>query len=207
MRDVENRLREAKELGQKIIVDDPARHTEYFPLRVVRKDLPEENRAQFTTRMLVGRGFWFGTMKHLLTSTLNVLQRHKWAILEAPSRLAWFTSDDPVICLNFRTEADYDFDGGWNRARSNILFPLSSRHLMFTQIGADYYPRRVPSLHHARLFRRMIAEHAHRKIYSSQMEVKIPQLKPRVVDPIAFLTERLLWKAWYEDQCRAEQVF
>ena len=84
-------------------------------------------------KVVVGRGLWFYTMKHTLTTTLKVLHNHKWTILEAPAGLGWFTSDDPVICLNFRSESDYDFDGGWNRARGNILFPLSSRYLMFTK--------------------------------------------------------------------------
>lgn len=206
LRDVENRLREAKEQGRKIIVDEPARHTEYLPFRVDRKDLLEEKKVQFTTRMIVGRGLWFYSMKHLLTRTLKVLQKHKWTIVEAPNRLAWFTSDDPVICLNFRSDTDYDFDGGWNCARGNILLPLSPRHLMFTEIGASSYPRRVPSRYHARLFRRVIAEHAHRRIYSSIIEEMIPKLKPRLVDAKGFQTERVLWQSWYEDQSRAEQA-
>jgi hypothetical protein len=157
-KDVEARLREAKESGQRIVYDD-APNTEYFPMKIDRKDLPEEKKVQFTTTLVVGRGMWFSTMKHTLTNTLKVLYRHNWTILEAPARLRWFTSDDPVICLNFRSESDYDFNGGWGRARANILFPLSPRHLMFTEIGESSYPRRVPSCYHARLFRRMIAEH------------------------------------------------
>jgi hypothetical protein len=205
LKDVEARLREAKESGQKIVEDD-APHTEYFPLKTDRKDLPDEKKVQFTTKLVVGRGLWFYTMKHTLTNTLKVLHKHKWAILEAPVRLGWFTSDDPVVCLNFRSESDYDFNGGWNRARANILFPLSPRHLMFTEIGANLYPRQIPSRYHARLFRRMIAEHAHRRIYSLSEDGKIPQLKPRVVDAKAFMNERALWAAWYEDQSRAEQA-
>lgn len=206
MKDVENRLREAKERGQKVIIDGPSHHTDYFPMCVERKDLPEEKRVQFTTRMVVGRGLWFYSMKHLLTRTLKILQKHSWTILEAPGRLPWFTSDDPVICLNFRSESNYDFEGGWNRARSNILFPLGPRHLMFTQIGADSYPRRVPSRYHARLFRRIIAEHAHRRIYSSCIEERIPRLRPRLVNAAACKAERVLWEAYYEDQSRAEQA-
>lgn len=144
LKDVQNRLRLAKETGQKIITDDPARHTEYFPMRIERKELPEERTVQFTTRVVVGRGLWFWTMKHLLTSTLKILPKHKWSILEAPNGLPWFTSDDPAICLNFRSESDYDLGGGWNRTAGNILFPLSSRHLMFTEIGADFYPGEFP---------------------------------------------------------------
>jgi len=206
LNDVENHLRKAKEMDRKVITDDATRYTEYLPMRVERKDLPEEGKVQFTTKMVVGRGFWFWSMKLLLTRTLKILQKHKWTILEAPNRLAWFTSDDPVICLNFRSEGEYDFGGGWNRIRGNILFPLSSRHLMITEIGADSYPRRVPSRYHARLFRRIIAEHAHRRIYSTYLDHQIPRLKPRVVDASAFQKERALWSTWYEDQFKAEQA-
>jgi hypothetical protein len=76
---------------------------------------------------------------------------------------------------------------------------------MFTEIGANSYPRQAPSRYHARLFRRMIAKHAHRKTNSLTEDGKIPQLKPRVVDAAAFQKERTLWEAWYEDQSRAEQ--
>jgi Protein of unknown function (DUF4238) len=203
-KDAETRLRKAKMSGAKII-HNPVPHAEYFPMKIDGKDLPEEKKVQLTARVVVGRGLWFYTMKHTLTNTLKVLYKHKWTILEAPARLGWFTSDDPVICLNFRSETDYDFDGGWNRARGNILFPLSSRHLMFTEIGSSPYPRQIPSRDHARLLRRIIAEHAHRRIYSLAEDSKIPQLMPRVVDAAAFQNERALWKAWYEDQSRAEQ--
>jgi Protein of unknown function (DUF4238) len=205
LKDVEARLREARVSGQKIIHDEVP-HTEYFPMRIERRDLPKERKVKFTANVVVGRGLWFYTMKHTLTKTLKVLYKHKWTILEAPARLDWFTSDDPVVCLNYRSESDYDFKGGWNRRQANILFPLSPRHLMFTEIGANSYPRRVPSRYHARLFRRMIAEHAHRRIYSLAEDNKIPQLKPRFVDALAFQNERALWEAWYEDQSRAEQA-
>jgi hypothetical protein len=206
LRDVESRLREAKERGEKIQEVTPAPFIEYVPLRIERKDLPEEKKVQFTTKMVVGRGLWFYFMKYLLTRTLEVLPLHNWVILEAPTGLPWFTSDDPVVCLNFRSNTDYDFAGGWNRHRGNILFPLSPRHLMITEIGGDRFPRRVPSRYYARLFRKIIAEHAHRRIYSSSVDEKIPQLKPRIVDAEAFQSERALWQSYYQDQSSAEQA-
>jgi len=205
LKDAEVQLREAKASGRRVVVDS-APHTEYFPLKVDRTNLPEEKKVQFTAKVLVGRGLWFYTMKHMLTETLKVLYKHNWTILEAPAGLRWFTSDDPVICLNFRSESDYDFGGGWGRTKGNILFPLSPEHLMFTEIGSNSYPRKVPSRFHTRLFRRMIAEHAHRRVYSLTEDDKIPQLMPRVVDARAFQNERALWEAWYEDQSNAEQA-
>ena len=114
-------------------------------------------------------------------------------------------SDPPIKDAWLRIPCNRLFSGGWNRDRANILFPLSSRHLMFTEIGAGPYPRRVPSRYYARLFRRVIAEHAHRSIYAAAEDAKVPQLKPRVVDAEAFRNERTLWETWYEDQSRAEQ--
>ncbi len=204
-KDAEARIREALESGQKIVKDDVP-YVEYFPLKTDRKDLPEEKKVQFTTTLTVDRRLWFYTMKHTLTDTLKFLHKHKWTIFEAPERLKWFTSDDPVICLNYRSESDYDFNGGWGRERGNILFPLSPRHLMFTEIGANSYPRKVSSRYRARLIRRMIAEHAHRSIYSLSEDGKVPQLRPRVEDVSTYQNERKLWATWYEDQSRAEQA-
>lgn len=203
-KDLEARLRKAKASGQNII-HDAAPHTEYLPMRIERKDLPDEKKVQLTANMVVGRGLWFYSMKHMLTKTLKVLYKHRWTILEAPAGLSWFTSDDPVVCLNFRSESNYDFGGGWDRDRGIILFPLSPCHLMFTEIGAGSYPRKIQSRYRARLFRRIIAEHAHRRIYSLAEDSKVPQLKPRTVDAITFQKEKALWAAWYEDQSRAEQ--
>jgi hypothetical protein len=126
LKDVEAQLREAKASGRQIVVDS-APQNQFFPMKVDRKDLPEEKKVQFTTRMVVGRGLWFYTMRHMLTETLKVLYKHRWTILEAPVGLSWFTSDDPVVCLNFRSPSDYDFGGGWDRTRGNIMFPLSPR--------------------------------------------------------------------------------
>ncbi|MGA2252910.1 DUF4238 domain-containing protein [Terracidiphilus sp.] len=203
-KEVEAALAEAKASGREII-HESSPNSEYFPMRVDRKDLPDEKKVQFTTKVVVGRGLWFFSMKHLLTKTLEVLHKHKWTVLEAPAGMRWFTSDDPVICLNFRSESDYDFKGGWNRKGANILFPLSTRHLMITEIGAGLYPKRVPSRYKARLFRRIMAEHAHRRIYSLVEEEKIVSLRPRVVDDTAFRNERTAWESYYENQTRAEQ--
>jgi hypothetical protein len=204
-KDLEARIREALGSGQKIVEDDVP-YAEYFPLKTDRKDIPEEKKVLFTTTLTVDRRLWFYTMKHTLTDTLKFLHRHKWTIFEAPARLHWFTSDDPVICLNYRSESDYDFNGGWGRERANILFPLSPRHLMFTEIGTNSYPRKVPSHYRARLIRRMIAEHAHRSIYSQSEDNKVPQLRPRVEDTLTYENERKSWAAWYENQSRAEQA-
>lgn len=211
-KEVDLALREAKASGKAIkdvigpaIPEISALYQEYIPMKIERQELKDQQQVRFTGHIVVGRGHWFFAMKQALTRTLKVLETHRWAILEAPTRLPWFTSDDPVVCLDFRSESDYDFGGGWNRAGAYILFPLSPRHLMFTQIGANPYPRKVPSAYHAGLFRRIIAEHAYRKIYSLGEDEKVAKLRPRKVDCAAFGAERTLWETWYDAQSEAEQ--
>jgi hypothetical protein len=185
---------------------EDAPHVEFLPVKTERMDLPEKKLVQFTTTLTVDRRMWFYTMKHTLMGTLKVLHGHNWAILKAPAGLEWFTSDDPVICLNFQSESRYDFGGGWNRARGNILFPISPRHLMFTEMGEKPYPEKVPSRYHARLIRRMIAEHAYRRIYSLAEDDRVPRLRARIVDSQGFQNDRALWADWYEHQSRAERA-
>jgi hypothetical protein len=201
--DAQEKLAEAKKSGKKFIIEEVSNNT-VFPLRVIREDFPEKEEVKFTTQVLVGRALWFFTMRHTLTKTLEILHQHRWTILTAPDGLPWFTSDDPVVRLNYRSEADYDFKGGWGRPGGNIFLPLSPRHLLFTEIGAAKVPRQTPKKYHARMIRRMIAEHAHRRIYSSLPDPKIPQFKPRVANLEQFNLEDALWDRWYEDQTKAE---
>lgn len=81
--------------------------------------------GQLKAEMIVGRGLWFSGMRHLLTHTVKHLERHKWTILRPPEDLSWFTSDDPVIRLNYYDAGRYDFNGGWGNKGTEIILPLA----------------------------------------------------------------------------------
>ncbi len=145
-------------------------------------------------------------MRHLLTSTLNRLSDHRWTILSAEDDLLWFTTDDPVVRLNFRSPSDYDFKGGWAVPKTNIFLPLSPKHLLFTQVGEKTYQRgEVLPRHMAIMLRRMIAEHAHRYIFSPCKDPAVPHYRPRVVDAEAIKNEQEEWRRWHEEQSVAER--
>ncbi len=208
LRETANRAQEALKaaaLGEQVDIENPP-HAEFFPVKTEQVDLTDRKLVQFTTTLTVDRRLWFYSMKHTLTDTLKVLYGHKWTILKAPKGLEWFTSDDPVILLNYRSESDYDFNGGWNRPLGNILLPLSPRHLMFTEMGAGPYPEKVPSGQHARLFQRMIAEHAYHRIYSLTEDDRIPKLRKHREDGQAFQNDRALWADIYEDHWKTERT-
>ena len=76
-------------------------------------------------KTVVGKGFYLHDLKHLLTSTVKVSERLNWQVIHAADGISFPTSDDPVICLDYNSERDYDFSGGWGKKHSNILIPIS----------------------------------------------------------------------------------
>jgi hypothetical protein len=108
--------------------------TKYFPLRIKTETEPNHEFGTLRAETILGRGLWLFGIKHLLTKTADVLHKHKWTILSPPKGMKWFTSDDPVVRLNYHDPNKYDFGGGWGSEGTEIFMPLSPNHLLYTQI-------------------------------------------------------------------------
>ena len=147
--------------------------------------------------------FWYSPITH---PDCKSLARSKWSILSPPEGLEWFTSDDPVVRLNYYGENRYDFKGGWGNPGTEIFLPLSPRHLLYTKVG---FPRptrgTVVKRAEAEMFRHFIAEHAHRYIFSKLADADIPKLRPRTIDAAALRDESEQWSRWHEEQTRAKR--
>jgi len=181
-------------------------NSEYIPLHVTAEASPHLGSGKLRAHLVVGRGLWLFSIKHLLTKTISVLHQHRWSILSPPDDLRWFTSDDPVIRLNYCGENKYDFRGGWGSRRSEILLPLGPRHLLYTHIGERPPPRgEVLTPAKAVAIRRIIAEHAHRMILAASPHEDMPLLRPRVVNDQLFRQDQEQWRKWHEDQATAER--
>jgi hypothetical protein len=205
LQDLRRELERARQSGGRLPLTNVP-NTEYLPLRVKR--LPDGESVKISVHTVVGRGVWLHSMKYLLTDSDSVkaLLDHRWSILRAPNNLNWFSSDDPVVRLNYHSEDKYDFDGGWGSKGTEIFLPLSPRHLLYTRIG--YRPPErgfVLPRAAAEFIRRAIAEHAHRNIFSNLPNEDIPKLRPRHVDAEIFRKEREGWRKWHEDQTKAEE--
>jgi Protein of unknown function (DUF4238) len=176
-----------------------------FPMRVDREDVPEQKSVRFSTQIVVGRGLWLSTMELLLTHSIRHLERHHWSIFHAAPGASFFTSDDPVVKLNYRGPSNYDFSGGWGSQGTEFLFPLSPRHLMYTKIGARFPPRGVLLTDSETSgFREMIARHAHRYIFAASPDSEAPRLRPRAINAARVALERAQWESWHADQTEAE---
>jgi hypothetical protein len=176
------------------------------PLRITTETSPNKKFGAIKAETIVGRGLWLFGIKHVLTKTAGVLHQHRWTIISPPNGIKWFTSDNPVIRLNYRGPKDYDFRGGWGSKGTEIFMPLSPYHLLYTQVG-----RRPPtrgtqfSVDQAKLIRRFLAEHAHRMIFATEPDTRIPSMRPRTVSADLMRDEQMQWTKWHEDQTTAEK--
>lgn len=201
-------LEEAAQTGQKPMIRQPADQqpfTDLLKVEVRPHAKPETMEGEFRVEVPVGRRLWLETQRHLLESTAKVLFSHSWSIAEAASGAEWFTSDHPVVRVNYYGKNNYDLGGGWGRRGCNLLMPLSPKHLLFAEIG-EGLPRRLQlSLQNTIKIKRFIAERAHRMIFARQQRPEVNRFRPRVVDLEAYQAEQEAWNEWHDDQSRAER--
>lgn len=200
--------------GSKVSADEvstssravPFPNSEYIPLSLTKEIDQDQKSYRLRANVIVGRGLWLFSLRHALTSTLNTLLGHRWSILRAADGLKWFTSDDPVVRVNYYGNDKYDLRGGWGNRGTEILLPLDPHHLLYTKIG-ERPPDRgtVLSVKATQIMRGVIAEHAHRYIFAAAIDDEIPILRPRLVDAALIRREREQWNKWNEDQLAAER--
>lgn len=199
------KLEVARRAGEVISIPK-AQSGNLLPFRVTTEIEPNQEFGKLKGEIVVGRGLWLFSIHHSLTHTANILHQHRWTILSPPNGLSWFTSDNPVIRLNFHGDGKYDFKGGWGSPGTEILLPLSPRHLLYAKIGQKppHRGHRMP-LAQAEMIRRFIAEHAHRTIFAMSPDVDVAALRPRVVNAPLLREENEQWSRWHEDQTTAER--
>jgi len=177
-------------------------------MRIYKECVPGEEMGWIGVEVLNGRSMWLWKIRHVLEKTAKVLYNHKWTILRPPEGYTWFTSDNPVVRLNYLSYDNYNFNGGWGNPGTEIVFPLGPHHLLYTQIGKRPPMRgtRV-STAMAEMVQRIIAEHAHRYIFSEKLDDEVARLRPRIVDSAAFHYEKEHWDKWHYQQTEAEREF
>lgn len=179
-----------------------------YPLKVYKEPIEDSDFIRIKVESVPGRASWLNSIKHQLENTSTVLHRHKWSILHPADGHIWPTSDCPVIKLNYYRNGSYNFNGGWARKGTEILFPLSPKHLVYTKIGFNP-PKRGTDLDHKTtlLLNRLIIKSAHRMIFSNKPDDNIVKVRPRLVDPQVFHNERNNWLDWHQQQSEVEKEF
>jgi hypothetical protein len=204
LHDTVNRLEKAHEHGE-TLKWEPKEENKYLPIRVTTKIEPGQKYGEIKAEVVLGRKFWLYSMNHVLTKTVTVLEQQKWTILTPPDGLKWFTSDDPVIRLNYYGSGKYDFKGGWGNPGTEILLPLSPNNLLYTMVGHS------PKIHGkipvgiALMMRQFIAEHADRFVFAFEPDPDVAKLRPRTVNGELLRYESEQWRMWHAEQSAAER--
>jgi len=205
MKNLPQRMVESKISG---IALDSNKNSSLLPLKVTSELVAGADQGFIKAETYVGRASWIFGMKHLLEKTINILYSHKWTIVAPAEGYDWFTSDNPVVKLNYQTADQYDLHGGWGVKNGNIFFPLGPKHAMFVQIGC-YPPKRGSRLDVdlTRAMRKFSAENAYRYVFSNKFDPEISHIRERTVDQESLRREREMFSAWHEENAQQEVEF
>lgn len=176
-----------------------------FPLKIIDTGISYGDMELFQVKTVIGKSLYLTTLRHYLTKTLDVLHKHRWQIIELDKNVSIPTSDDPVICLNYYGNNRYDFNGGWARKGSEIIFPISPRKIIYTHIG--YKKKIKPNYDLSLAIKRMIVEHAHMKIFSNFEDMEIIKYRKRCIDKEAFEREKTVFKNFHENYKNIEKSY
>ena len=191
IRDAVDTLRRARDEG--IALASKSESNAYWePWRVHIEPPSEPRSAQTMVRaeVTLGRSLWIASMHHLLTGAANALCQHRWSVAQPHGNEEWPLTDHPVLRLNYSRPGQYDFCGGWGNKGSEIMMPISPRHLLYVQVGKKVRNRFNFSLQETKLVQRLIVERAHRWVFARKPANWIAQVRPRVVDSALFLDEQ-----------------
>lgn len=178
-----------------------------FPFKVTPEITEGEETASLKIETDIGRASWLYTIQHYLRSTAVILHKHRWTILHAAFGQSWFTSDKPVMRLNYH-HGEYNFKGGWNSKGTEIIFPLSPEHLLYTKIGGKPLKRGTRlSSSQTNSINKLIVEHSFRNVYSKERINEIGKIKARSVNPEQFNYEKEFWENWHFEQGKSENYF
>ncbi|HTS35248.1 MAG TPA: DUF4238 domain-containing protein [Candidatus Solibacter sp.] len=172
-------------------------------VRVSPGDDPLTNKATVEVE-IAPRKLWLCQVRDLLTRKAASLSKHRWSVATPDGDEEWPLTDHPVIRLNYYKSGNYDFLGGWDRKGSEILIPVSPKHLLCVQVGKKLPNRFVAPNEVTKKLQRIIVERCHRWIFARRPDSWISEVRPRVVDREAFHAEQESWSCWSEQQRRVE---
>lgn len=179
-----------------------------FPLKVTTEIKDGEEFGLLKAETAIGRATWLWRIQHLLNNTSKVLHRHKWTIMHPAAGMSWFTTDNPVIRLNYGSSRNYNFNGGWGSKGTEILLPLSPQHMLYTKVGHKPPTRGTRfTTDQTNTVRRLMAEHAHRFVFGDIADTEVAIYRPRIVNAEFFKGEERQWQRWHEEQTESENYF
>ena len=178
--------------------------TELLPIKVSVDSIDEETN-KVKVESYVGKGYYLFALKHLLTNTVKVMYKQNWHVIHSSDEISFPTSDDPVICMNYNSEREYNFRGGWGKINGNIIMPISPTQILITEVGSKMSCAQLDySAYWSQFFRKIIIEHAHRYVYSIKPQKGMLSINPRIINADLYEAEKDIMSGWHDEQMNAE---
>jgi hypothetical protein len=199
------KLTEAKRTGN-ALAHQPSPATANFPSKVIKEIEPGADTGTVRVEVDVGRGLWLWSLQQPYAGAMQAIRRLKTTIVRPPAGMNWVTSDDPVVLLNYRSVTDYDFNGGYGRLGTEILFPLGPQHLLYAKVGdrPGFLKYQRVSETTGLWWQKFLIEHAHRMIFAVAPDPMVEKFHPRHVNLKDYKHEAAQWEQWHKEQSAAE---
>lgn len=198
-------LEEAAKQG--IVLNRKIEKNEFTDIFKVSIEPPvnSDSRAAIRAEVDVGRRLWIATMRRHLTRTVEELCSHRWSVVEPAGDAEWPLTDHPVLRLNYYKPGHYDFKGGWGNPGTEIMMPVSPRHLLYVQVGKKVANRFTFSPEHTQLIQRLLVERAHRWVFATRPTEWVAKVRQRTADPDLFEAEEKMWEDFHPGQSKSEE--
>ena len=186
--------------------EDLPLHSHSVDVRIRTEETDEDpDRGLIEIRAVIGRELWLNMVEHSVNDISRLLDDHAWIVLEPHPGWKWFTTDQPVMRLQYQANDKYDFRGGWGQPGTELILALSPSRLLYAQVGSVPRTSRVCTMEQTYLFQRLISENAFRWIIGSQPATRAKWFRRCTVDVTAYGAEQAAWARFHEEQARAHQ--
>jgi hypothetical protein len=156
--------------------------------------------AALRAEIRIGRELWLWSIRHALEiSAPKIIAAGglTWSVVEAPAQTEWFTSDHPLVRMNYNSTDDYDFGGGWGFKGSEVLLPLSPRALLYSKVAYAFPPRLSTDRGRCLTLQNIIARRAHRAIFASAPMTRVESMRRRVIDLAIYREQERQLEEWH----------
>jgi hypothetical protein len=171
----------------------------------VKRDPEGLSDPQLQVNVVVGREIWLDSINRIVNKLSVHLENHSWQVFFPPPRWTWYTTDHPLMRLNFESETKYDFKGGLGSKGTELILPLSPKHLLYAQIGSPAKDVSELPCEASTLIKRCIAQNAFRWIVGDAPAKKAEWFMPRVVNLEQYNAEEASFERYHDEQSAAER--
>lgn len=156
----------------------------------------------------IGRATWLSTIRRVSETVVPKMAKYNWRVINASDDIEWPTSDDPVICLNFRSMNDYSFEAGVYTNLANIILPVTPKHIIFAEVGSNHPIDAIDkSPIYSAFFRRIILEHAFINVYCSKRSPFMQEECRPLVSEKKYNHMKQVFSEWNDIQSAIESEF